>query len=645
MSVLTSNERHALVRAIRLLNFDKKKFLWAVLAGAGAVGSGLALGATSAWLIARAAQLPPVLTLSVAATAVRAFGIGKALFRYLERIASHWVALYGMSNLRTRLYDILAHAPTDAVTAIKRGDLLARTGSDVDDVGEFIVKSLLPATVATIISTLAVGVIAFLSIPIAIVLLLCMVLSGIVSPYIAMQAARMEQRSHIRYRADLNALSLTMLESAAELQVSGQMEAIDAARHDVENRLHASRDRSARAAAWAKAIDLLALALAVLGALFIGTRQVASGDLSGINLVVCVLTPLAAFEATQRMIGAATQLVRSASAAERIISLLDSAQYNARGSQVTHRSSSARHNTADHSGDTKQESECDASADSFSVSTTLAQPTPLPEVGCSSSTTTNNACGNVEFSAADGAALIARDLVIGWPDGPDIAGPIDLELRPGHSIAIVGASGIGKSTLLYTLAGMIPPHSGLLTLNGRAPASVDRREISHEITLTAEDAHVFETSVLENLRVARADIDSDTARHLLERAGLGSWLEQLPNGVETMLGSDATSISGGERRRLLLARALAGQSTFMLLDEPGEHLDTHTADQLIRDLLRTSRDGHGIIVVTHRLTPLDEADEVIMLGETGKGVGILARGTHHELRAQLPQYDWSLNRE
>lgn len=116
-----------------------------------------------------------------------------------------------------------------------------------------------------------------------------------------------------------------------------------------------------------------------------------------------------------------------------------------------------------------------------------------------------------------------------------------------------------------------------------------------------------------------------------------------------MLGSDATSVSGGERRRLLLARALAGSATYMLLDEPGEHLDPATADALIRDLLSVGNAQRGIILVTHRLTPLDVVDEVIMLGPIENGepgrIGVVARGTHAQLAEQMPTYEWSLAQE
>lgn len=584
MSVIPKDERIALKRAIGMLDYDKAKFAWSVAAGSGAIGSGVALGATSAWLIARAAQMPPVLQLSVASTAVRAFGVGKAIFRYLERIASHWVALVGMANLRSRVYKSMASSTTDVVTSVRRGDLLARTGADVDEIGDVVVKSMLPAAVALIVSLFSIGIVAFLSPPIALVLTLCLIVSGIIAPYSAMRAARMDQIAQITNRADLNAQSLTMLESASELRVSGRLADIDAQRQETERRIHKNRDRSARPAALAAALDTLAMGAAVVGALVIGTQQLAAGDIAAIDLVVATLTPLSAFEATQRMGGAATQLVRSASAAKRIVDLLD-----------------------------------------------VAESTQHPE-------------RDTRPETQDG--LRATDLTIGWPGGPTVAGPIDLHLTKGKTIAIVGPSGIGKSTLLYTLAGMLEPHSGTVTLDGRDTWRIDRAEISTQLSMTAEDAHIFETSVLENLRVARATVTAEEAVDLLTQAGLDGWLAQLPEGVDTMLRADATSVSGGERRRLLLARALAGSATYMLLDEPGEHLDPATADELIRDLLRVGNDERGVILVTHRLTPLDVADEVIMLGEDEAGrVGIIARGTHAELMAQMPSYEWSLTQE
>ena len=137
---------------------------------------------------------------------------------------------------------------------------------------------------------------------------------------------------------------------------------------------------------------------------------------------------------------------------------------------------------------------------------------------------------------------------------------------------------------------------------------------------------MFGTSVLENLRVARGDVTRDEATAVLARVALGEWLAGLPDGLDTVLGPDARTVSGGERRRLLVARALLSSAPLLLLDEPAEHLDPATADALVTDLLR---DPRGVVVVTHRLSPLGAAHDVLWLDE-GR---VRARGTHADLQA------------
>ncbi|MGO1591584.1 MAG: thiol reductant ABC exporter subunit CydC [Ancrocorticia sp.] len=570
-------------RAVRLLDISKLGFVLSVLAGSAGLMCSVGLAAVSAWLIAKASQMPPVLDLAVAATTVRALGVGKAVFRYLNQIASHRVALYGMANLRSTVYSTLADSPTDVVTSVRRGDLLARTGRDVDSVGDILVRALQPTTVAVVVSIFSVGLVSWLSPVIGLVVAGGLLISGLVGPLFAMRGARLAEEDQIRDQAELAAQSLAMLESAEELRVSGRLQAMEEATQATEKRIFANRDRAAKPNALAPALDLLGMGITVTLAIIIGTQQVASGALTPIELAVVVLTPLAAFEATQALAKAGVQLVISASAATRIFSLLDRA--------------TAERNIPERPADTSQ------------------------------------------------TGLTADDLVIGWPDGRDVAGPLHLHVQQGQSLAIVGPSGIGKTTLLYTLAGMLYPHAGHARLNGQEISYLPRHEVSASLTLTTEDAHLFESSVLENLRVARDSVSETEAEELLTRAGLSSWLAQLPHGVHTSLGSEAATVSGGERRRLLLARALAAPGEYLLIDEPGEHLDPETADNLIRDLLRSGHHpdpakSRTVVLVTHRLAPLDAADRIVFLSEDSA-----TAGTHEELSDLVPEYRWSVRQE
>ena len=149
---------------------------------------------------------------------------------------------------------------------------------------------------------------------------------------------------------------------------------------------------------------------------------------------------------------------------------------------------------------------------------------------------------------------------------------------------------------------------------------------------------MFGTTVLENLRVARGDVTEAEAVAVLARVGLGDWLAGLPDGLDTLLGPDARTVSGGERRRLLVARALLSPAELLLVDEPAEHLDPDRADALVTDLLG---DPRGVVVVTHRLTPLGAADEVLWL----EGGRVRARGTHDDLVASARGYRELLDRE
>ncbi|MSS83668.1 thiol reductant ABC exporter subunit CydC [Actinomycetaceae bacterium WB03_NA08] len=578
---LTRNERRALRRILGLLKISKRGFWLSLFLGVMGLGSAVGLSATSAWLITRASQMPPVLDLAVAATAVRMFGVFRAFFRYLQRLASHSVALRGMDSLRLGIYDTLMDGPADRVATLKRGDLISRTGADVDEVGDLVVKSLLPSCVTGIVGVGTVIGFALVWPPAALILGLSLVLSGVVGPLLSMRATRLGEIAQQDSEKELAIASHHVIESADELQVSGKLDDAIGAVNQASDRLNRARALAARPAAFAVALDKLAMGCAIVGIFLVATGPASLSFIPAVMFAVLILTPLAAFEGTAELGAAAAQLVRSAQAAVRIDDILG----------------------------------------------------PEPEKDTTHS-----------VPETSSSALSAKDLAVGWPSGPVVAEGINLELTPGKRIAIVGPSGIGKTTLLYTLAGMLPPKEGHASINGAETWQADRSELTARISLTTEDAHIFATTVYENLRVANAALEPEKAAELLEAVGLADWLKALPHGMDTQLGTGGTSISGGERRRLLLARALAAPAPLMLLDEPGEHLDAHTSAQILTRLLEGSGSGRGILIVTHRLSELDSVDQILVMN--GDNVARVSdSGTHAELVARSHYYRHALGAE
>jgi len=584
--------KHPLLSALRLLDVSKRRVAVSITFGTLALGSAVALAAISAWLIARAAQMPSPAALAVAAVGVRAFGVGRGVLRYLERLASHDVALRGMTTLRARIYQSLASGPASAAAGLRRGDLLTRVGTDVDAVGDIVVRGLIPAGVATVLG-IATSIAMSLFLPAAgLTLAACLAVAGIVAPIVAMRSAARTQERAAAARAQSAALALALIEQAGPLRVAGRVPAEVTALRTADRALAAAVDAGAGSAALAQAIGLAAQAVAVVAALWFGIPAVGDGRLTATDLAVIVLTPLAAFEATSVLPMAAVQLHKSRASAQRLLTLIaPGAGVGAQAAAGAGAQFALEAGANPHIG---------ANTTSIPAITTTSSPDDL---------------------------LVATGISAGWPGSAPVVVGLDLTVTPGHSIAIVGPSGTGKTTALLTIAGLLPRVAGSLAMSDPHPGV--------GAVVVAEDAHVFATTVLENLRVARGDVTPEDAIAALETTGMHAWLAALPDGLDTMLGPDGRTVSGGERRRLLLARALLSPAAVLCVDEPAEHLDAVTADALVTDLLTgAAGPDRGIVVVTHRLTPLAAADEIIMLADGA----VVARGRHDDLMATNTGY-------
>lgn len=540
-----------LLVACRLLRPRVPRLLVAVTLGVLSLGSALALAGVSAWLITRAWQMPPVLDLSVAVVAVRTFAISRGVLHYCERLATHDTALRAAGTARIGIYARLAHGPVDVATRLHSGDLVARLGSDVDELADMLVRALLPIGVAAVLAVAGTAVIAVISPTAAVVLGICLTGAGVAAPWLAGKAARAQESLARQHHSDRDVSAMLALEHAPELRVGGRLSAVIAESQRRQHDWGRAVDRAARPAALAEAMPTAAIGLSVLAAVVAGL-QIAP-NVAPTTLAILMLLPLSAFEATVPLPGAAVQLTRSRIAARRLLDLTSPGDVGP-----------VRPDYA-----------------------TVATPGPAPSA-----------------TGSPAGRLSAADLSTGRPGAPGSA-PMTIDLPPSARLAVTGPSGSGKTTLLMTLAGLLAPMHGRVELDGTALSLLDEAELRRTVSFFAEDAHIFTTTVRDNLLVARGDCHDDELTAALERVGLNAWLAELPDGLGTVLHGGPQAVSAGQRRRLLLARAMLSPARIVLLDEPTEHLDAADAERTLRGLLepdgRLIAAGRTVVVATHHL--------------------------------------------
>ncbi|MEV5280796.1 thiol reductant ABC exporter subunit CydD [Streptomyces sp. NPDC051994] len=538
----------------------------ALLLGALALGSAVGLMATSGWLISRAAQQPPVLYLMVAVTATRTFGIGRAVFRYAERLVSHDAVLRMLAELRVAVYRRLETISPAGLRETRRGDLLSRLVADVDELQDYWLRWALPAGVAVVVSVLSAGFTAWLLPEAGAVLAAGLFAAGIVVPLVSGACAGRAERQLAPARGVLATRVADLLTGTGELTVAGALGRRTREVKDADAQLTRIASRGAAATALGGGLSALVCGLTVAAAALVGVQAVVAGRLDGVQLAVIVLVPLAAFEAVTALPLAVQSRQRVRRSAERVYEVLDA--------PVPVR---------------EPESALDAPA----------LPFPLELRGLSA-----------RYAGQERDAL------------HDFA----LRLTPGRRVAVVGTSGSGKTTLAQVLLRFLDARSGAYEIGGSDAHLLSGDGVRRLVGLCAQDAHLFDSSVRENLRLARPEATDGELRTALERARLLDWVDGLPDGLDTLVGEHGARLSGGQRQRLALARALLADFPVLVLDEPAEHLDLATADALTTDLLDVTR-GRTTVLITHRLRGLEAVDELVVLDE-GRTV---QRGAYEDL--------------
>ncbi len=495
-----------------MITVERGRLGGAVALGVLAQGAAVGLLATSAWLLSRAAEQPPVLYLLVAVVSVRALGLGRGVFRYLERLVGHDVALRAQAALRLDSFQALART---SWLGRRGGDLLSRMINDVEAVQDVIVRVIVPVVSAAVVIIGGQLMITVLSPAAGLATLAGVAVAAGVVPVLAARLSSRLDRRVAGLRGGLAEAVAEATEAAPDLIAYDRGVALDRIR-EADALLREAEGRAALAQGVAAAGQTLGIGAALIGALVLGSAGVAAGSVPPVQLAVLALTPLALAEVIAAIPAALQVRARTRTALARVRQVIEAPPIGA--------------------GD-------------------------RPAAG-----------------ATDDPGVRLHRVTAGWPDGPVVAADLDLDLRPGERVGLVGPSGSGKTTIAATIMDLIPARAGRVDVRG-------------SVGYLAQDAYHFDTTVAENLRLGHRDATDGQLTAVLQRVGLDLDLGRL-------VGLHGTRLSGGEARRLALARVLLGDHPILILDEPTEHLDAPTAELLLDDLCRVTADA-AVLIITH----------------------------------------------
>ena len=537
---------------LRLVGLPRRRLAVAAALGALTIVFGVALMAMSGYLISRAAEHPPILSLMVAIAAVQAFGIGRPIARYLERLVSHDLALGALGRVRTRFYERIEPLAPAELEAYRKGDLLARMVGDVDAQQNLYLRGLLPPIVALLAGAVAVGA-ATAFVPAAgLVLALGLLTGGLVVPVVSGLVGAHSGRRQAAARGAFSAELVQLLGAAPELVAFGDRVHASERVRAADALLVRLARRDALATGIGDGAGMLVMGVTVAGVLAVAVGSAAQGDLDRVLIAMLALLALAAFEAVTPLAATARELPATLAAGRRLLEL-------------------SERKPAVH------EAAC---------------PAPPPRW---------------PFAVAleDVSARYPRERRTAL-DG------MTLRLEAGERVALVGPSGAGKTTVANLLLRFLDPETGRVALAGRDLREYRLEDARRAIAVAGQDSHLFSASVRDNVRLARPDADEGEIERALRRARLWDWIQCLPDGLDTFVGEQGRELSGGQRQRLVVARALLAGAPVLVLDEPTAHLDPRTAAELVRDVFAAAGD-RTVLLITHRSEGLDLVDRVVTL--------------------------------
>ena len=542
-----------------VLRAARRQWFWmaaGIALGMTVITANTLLMALSGWFIASmavsgASGIP--FNYILPAAAIRALAIVRTVGRYGERLVTHEAAFRVLADLRAWLFRCLEPLAPAGLERYAGGDVAGRLRSDVDALENLYLRIIAPLAVGSLSILLAVALMSLWSGSAAVALLVFLLLAGVGLPLLAGWLAREPGRLSTALAGDLQVAVTEGLQGAEELILLGAVARQTARVNDLSTRLIVEQQRLGGIGALTQAGAVACGGLGVAAVLAVGGMATVSGRLAGPELVMALLFAAAAFEAAGTLPGALQLFPAAREAARRILELADAA---------------------------------------------LPVPDPpLPAYPLPATT-----------------GIVFEEVSCAYSPGLPVLAGFNLAVPAGSRVALVGPSGIGKSTIIEILL-RFRDYGGSVTLGGSEIRELAGDDLRRLISAVPQRPHLFNATIGENILLGNADASAEQLQQVLEDACLTPWITGLPLGLETPVGEGGAAVSGGEARRIALARALLKDAPILLLDEPTEGLDARTEQELVGRLIQATR-GKTVLLVTHRPACLAMVERVVeMKGE------------------------------
>ena len=554
-------------RLLGLLGPYRFRVALAVLLGVATVAGNVGLLSTAAYVISAAAVVSYISLLTIPIYLVRFFSVSRSFSRYFERLVSHDLTFRLLGNLRSWFYVRLTPLAPALLEGYRSGDLLSRLVEDVEELENLYLRAVSPVLVAAVVWGLAFAVLYPFDPALAITVLVFLAAAGVGAPLLVWALSRGLGRRQLELRSELYSRIVEGTQGVQDLLAFGREEEQRRQIEVLNRKLGRIERRQALISGLQDSLGDLLTNLAMLVALVLAIPLVAGGEVRGVYLAFLALVALGVFEAATPLGGAFQTIGRTTAAGERLFEVSDSEP-------------------------TIRNPKC---------------PLPVPE-------DFTLRFDNVSFRYGEGDPFSLED--------------VSFALEPGRKVAVVGPSGSGKSTLANLILRFRDPQGGEIRLGGRSLSEYAQEDVRRLVSVVPQSTHVFNDTLRNNLLLADPEANDEALELALERARISSFIERLPDGLDTYVGEHGSRLSGGERRRLAVARALLKDAPLLVLDEPTANLDTVTELEVLASVWEAARD-RAALLLTHRLVGMEEMHEILVM-DAGR---IVERGAHEQLLA------------